>query len=124
MNSNVENEIGAIIILTSTLGRLRLTSYIEGISYLFLLFIAMPFKYFLDQPQLVSVGGMFHGVMFVLYILTAVHAFVNRRWNMNRALLIIGCIFIPFLFIKQDRMIHNEELELKKGRPINPKKRT
>ncbi|WP_216628245.1 DUF3817 domain-containing protein [Paenibacillus germinis] len=102
---------------------MRLTSYIEGISYLFLLFIAMPFKYFLDQPQLVFVGGMFHGVMFVLYILTAVHAFVIRRWNVKRALLIIGCIFIPFLFIKQDRLIHNEELELKKGRPINPKKR-
>jgi integral membrane protein len=83
----------------------------------------MPFKYFLDQPQLVSVGGMFHGVMFVLYILTAVHAFVIRRWNLKRALLIIGCIFIPFLFIKQDRMIQNEELELKKGQPINPKKR-
>ncbi|MCY9668168.1 DUF3817 domain-containing protein [Paenibacillus alginolyticus] len=102
---------------------MRLTSYIEGISYLFLLLIAMPFKYFLDQPQLVSIGGMFHGVMFVLYILTAVQAFVQRRWSLNRALLIIGCIFIPFLFIKQDRMIHNEELELKKSRPVDPKKR-
>jgi len=41
---------------------------IEGISTLFLFFVAMPLKYMYDQPQAVSIAGMVHGFLFVALV--------------------------------------------------------
>jgi len=38
---------------------------IEGISTLFLFFVAMPMKYMYDQPTAVTIAGMIHGVLFI-----------------------------------------------------------
>lgn len=47
---------------------LRLVGLIEGISFLLLLFIAMPVKYMMDNPVLVKYIGMGHGVLFILFL--------------------------------------------------------
>lgn len=47
---------------------LRLVGLLEGISFLLLLFIAMPVKYMMDNPILVKYVGMGHGVLFVLFL--------------------------------------------------------
>ena len=47
---------------------LRLVGLLEGISFLLLLFIAMPVKYMMDNPILVKYIGMGHGVLFVLFL--------------------------------------------------------
>jgi len=52
----------------------RKVAIIEGISYLVLLLIAMPLKYLADIPQLVTVVGWAHGVLFVGYLLLALEA--------------------------------------------------
>ena len=49
-------------LLSSALGRFRLVSLVEGLSYALLVFVAMPLKYGLDLPQMVRVVGMAHGV--------------------------------------------------------------
>jgi integral membrane protein len=69
------------VMLQSTIGRLRIIGFIEGLSYLILLFIAMPLKYFADLPQAVSVVGMLHGVLFVAFILAVLHAAIVKRWS-------------------------------------------
>lgn len=38
---------------------------VEGVSYLLLLFVAMPLKYALDSPELVRQLGRLHGVLAV-----------------------------------------------------------
>ncbi|MEL0005162.1 MAG: DUF3817 domain-containing protein, partial [Opitutales bacterium] len=48
---------------------LRLLGNIEGISYLLLLGIAMPMKYFFGFPMAVKIVGMAHGVLFIAYCL-------------------------------------------------------
>jgi len=40
----------------------------EGISYILLLFVAMPLKYLFDMPLAVKYTGWAHGLLFVLYI--------------------------------------------------------
>lgn len=42
---------------------------IEGISTLFLFFVAMPMKYYYDQPAAVSIAGMVHGFLFIGLVL-------------------------------------------------------
>ena len=49
-------------------GRLRLCGWIEGISYLLLLGVAMPLKYMMDMPMAVRWVGMAHGLLWVLYV--------------------------------------------------------
>ena len=46
----------------------RIVSRLEGISYILLLFIAVPIKYFLDNEFYVKILGMPHGLLFVAYI--------------------------------------------------------
>lgn len=45
---------------------LRAVSLIEGVSYLLLLLVAMPMKYFGGMPWAVSYVGMAHGLLFIL----------------------------------------------------------
>ena len=47
----------------------RVVSFLEGTSYLLLLFVAVPVKYWMNDPQYVKLLGMPHGLLFVGYIL-------------------------------------------------------
>ncbi len=46
----------------------RTAGIAEGISFLVLLCIAMPLKYFFEQPMAVTVVGWMHGILFVLFV--------------------------------------------------------
>ena len=43
----------------------------EGISFLVLLGIAMPLKYFADMPMAVTIVGSLHGILFVAFFILA-----------------------------------------------------
>jgi len=53
--------------IQTQVGRVRIAGIIEGISFLLLLGLAMPMKYFAGQPQYVRVIGMIHGMLFLAY---------------------------------------------------------
>lgn len=82
--------------LSNALGRLRLTGILEGISFIVLLAIAMPLKYLADKPGMVSVVGMAHGVLFILYIILSVLAKYQYRWTFRKMLLLWGASVLPF----------------------------
>ncbi|MCF6243822.1 MAG: DUF3817 domain-containing protein [Sulfurovum sp.] len=50
------------------LKRFKLINKIEGISFLILLFIAMPMKYMLDIPMATKIVGMLHGLLVFAFI--------------------------------------------------------
>jgi len=52
------------------LGRFRIVAFWEGISYLLLLFVAMPLKYGFGIDMAVRVVGMAHGALFIAYVAT------------------------------------------------------
>jgi integral membrane protein len=81
--------------LGSTLGRLRVLGYLEGVSFLLLLGVAMPLKYLAGMPQAVRVAGMAHGVFFLGYCLAIALATVRLGWSMRRALIFFGAAFVP-----------------------------
>lgn len=66
--------------LNTPLGRLRVIGFIEGCSFLILLLIAMPLKYFADIPIAVKIVGSLHGGLFVLFCLSVVEVTVRRPW--------------------------------------------
>jgi integral membrane protein len=82
--------------LTSTLGRLRLTGLCEGLSFIILLAIAMPLKYLAGKPEMVSIVGMAHGILFVLYIFLTVQAKFHYRWPWKKMFLLWIASVLPF----------------------------
>lgn len=97
--------------LTSTLGRLRVVGFWEGISFLVLLLIAMPLKYLAGWPDAVRVVGMAHGVLFVLYVLAAIQAAVDLKWPLSRLALVLVASVMPAGPFIVDAKVLREEAE-------------
>lgn len=74
----------------------RYTGILEGLSFLILLGIAMPLKYFVGMPKLVTIVGSLHGLLFVLYVLAIVFATIALRWNIWRIAGAFLAAFLPF----------------------------
>ena len=80
---------------------LRLVGLLEGISFLLLLFIAMPMKYMFQNPILVKYVGMGHGVLFILFLVVLFVVCEKQKWSIK--MFILGLIasilhFGPFVF--------------------------
>jgi len=81
--------------LSTPLSRLRLVGLLEGASFLLLLFVAMPLKYFADQPLAVRYVGMAHGVLFLLYLLAIVPVALDHRWSAKTVALAVLASLLP-----------------------------
>ncbi len=76
----------------------------EGISFLALVFIAMPVKYALGYPLLVKYFGWAHGALFIAYIIWLIRARDEYNWSLKQtALGLIAALvpFGPFIFNKK-----------------------
>ena len=91
---------------------LRFTGITEGISFLVLLLIAMPMKYYLGLPLAVKVVGWMHGVLFILYILAVLSAIKAMRWNWFDVLVALAASLIPFGTLLLDKSWKRKEREL------------
>ena len=74
----------------------RVVAFLEGVSYILLLFIAVPIKYWLGDEQWVKLLGMPHGVLFVGYILMAILLKEDQNWNSTEFIIILTCSILPF----------------------------
>ncbi len=70
--------------------------WLEGTSFLLLLGLAMPLKYFWGQPEWVRVIGMAHGVLFIAYLAAALQAAIDEGWSVTRTGLVMAASFLPF----------------------------
>jgi integral membrane protein len=75
---------------------LRASGIIEGISFLLLLFIAMPLKYWAGMPEMVRFIGMAHGILFVWYALSLLLVLRIRKITFKQAALAMLASVIPF----------------------------
>ncbi|WP_437641603.1 DUF3817 domain-containing protein [Sorangium sp. So ce854] len=92
----------------TALRQLRLVAIVEGVSYLLLLFIAMPLKYLADLPLAVRIVGSAHGLLFVLFLAALLRAAVARRWSLGRSSLAFVSSIVPFGTFVFDRSLQRE----------------
>ena len=87
----------------------RKIAFYEGISFLVLLLIAMPLKYFAGMPMAVTVIGSLHGI---LYVTLAIMAW-EVKTSYKRSWLWFGKVFIasilPFGTFVMDKEWRKEE---------------
>ena len=74
----------------------RITSVLEGVSYLLLLFIATPIKYLVGNDVLVKMLGMPHGLLFIAYVFVAIYLKYELNWKPKTFAIILAASIIPF----------------------------
>ncbi len=99
---------GVVKLLRTPVGRLRAVALVEGVSYLVLLGVAMPLKYFAGSPGAVKAVGWAHGVLFVLYLLALAEVTVARRWRFMRILGAFVAALVPFGTFLLDARLRRE----------------
>lgn len=95
-----------IQLVQTKIGRLRLVGFLEGISLLVLLFVAMPLKYGFHLPGFSKVTGTVHGALFLLFIFNTLSVGVEQQWKFKTTTwkILLACI-IPFGTFYIDRKI-------------------
>ena len=92
----------------NTLSIFRKIAVAEGISYVLLLFIAMPLKYLADMPLAVKYTGWAHGLLFVLYIAFLAMAFVEYKWSFKKTAMFGVASLLPFAPFWVDKKLKEE----------------
>ncbi|AXG74126.1 DUF3817 domain-containing protein [Flavobacterium arcticum] len=85
-----------IQLFKTKIGRLRIIGFLEGISLLTLIFIAVPMKYCFDNPTLSKNLGPIHGAIFLLFLLNALSIGIEQKWKLKTTSKILVSCFIPF----------------------------
>jgi integral membrane protein len=76
--------------------RLRTAGKVEGVSYLLLLGVAMPLKYFAGLPLAVKVAGWIHGGLFVVFVSVLALAMLRARLSFANARAAFIASLLPF----------------------------
>ncbi len=96
--------------LKSSIGRLRAIGLVEGVSFLVLLGVAMPLKYFADLPQAVKVVGWIHGLLFITFCMILLQTRLDAKWNAWRTGTILIAALLPFgPFVIDNRLRKEDE---------------
>ncbi len=91
----------------------RKIAKLEGISYLVLLFIAMPLKYLADMPMAVRIVGGIHGGLFIAFMVFMYLSYDQYNRDIKWMLKAFLASIIPFGTFYMDKEWKSEELELK-----------
>ncbi len=84
---------------------LRYCTLAEGVSYLTLLFVAMPLKYWFGLPLAVRIVGGVHGILFVAFCMLLFQVHTERRWTLRHSLSLFLGSLIPGSLFWLDRRI-------------------
>jgi integral membrane protein len=91
--------------MTAALVRYRVVAYIVGVLLLVLVGVAMPLKYFADQPTLVAAVGPIHGFVYMAYLVVAFDLAVRAKWTFLRTLVILLAGTIPVMSFVAERKV-------------------
>lgn len=101
------------------LNRFRRIAFWEGMSYIALIFLAMPLKYLAGFPQAVKVVGMAHGLLFIAYVAFMLLVAWSYRWSVVRTAISFGASLVPFGTFWQEtylRQLAGEDAESQPSR--------
>jgi integral membrane protein len=98
--------------MKKTYRRFRHVAVAEGISFIVLLFIAMPLKYFAGMPIAVTIIGALHGILFMAFCAMAWEVKTGISRNMYWLTKALLASVLPFGTIVMDKQWKKEEAEI------------
>lgn len=99
----------------STLSIFKKVAIAEGISYLALLLIAMPLKYFAGIPLAVKYTGWVHGLLFVFYVIFVIMCWMEYKWKFGKVAMVFFASLLPFAPFIVERKLEEEPVDQVKG---------
>lgn len=87
-----------------------MTALAEGSSFLVLLCIAMPMKYVMGMPRVVTVVGAIHGILFLLYIGQLAKLRATYQWDNKFSLSAFVASLLPFEPFVFDKHVRKKEV--------------
>lgn len=89
--------------MDKTINAFLKTGKLEGYSYLALLFIAMPLKYFYNQPEWVRIIGLLHGILFIAFMYLMLQLYLDKKLSFRQCMQSFILSIIPFgtFFLKR-----------------------
>jgi integral membrane protein len=104
--------------LKTSIGRLRAIGLVEGVSFLLLLGVAMPLKYFAGVPQAVTIIGWLHGMLFITFCIALAQARQEANWNARRTGVVLLAGLLPFgPFVIDSRLRKEDQAPQKTAEP-------
>lgn len=91
--------------MRSTINTFKTINTLEGVSFLLLLFIAMPAKHLFGMPMAVTVAGWTHGLLFIAYIMAAYRLAEELNWSDRDTLRVVIAGMLPFAFLYVNRKV-------------------
>lgn len=91
--------------VVAAMKRYRVMAYVVGVGLLVLVLVAMPLKYFADQPLLVAIVGPVHGFLYMGYLALTADLAVKGRWPVVRLVLVALAGTIPFVSFVAERKV-------------------
>ena len=82
---------------------LRGVGLLEAVSFLILLFVAMPLKYAWGMPMAMRVFGSVHGALFVAFCFALWRVLNHTNWPLRRAAFVFAASLVPFMPFFIDR---------------------
>ena len=73
-----------------------MVAMIEAVSFLLLLGVAMPLKYFADVPLAVTIAGWLHGLLFMAFCGFLLVAHGEYQWPVRWTALVFVAALLPF----------------------------
>jgi integral membrane protein len=89
----------------------RIIALLEGVSFLVLLFIAMPLKYMMNQPVPVRITGMVHGILFIAFVFYLMLVKSELKWPTKKTLIAFAASLLPFGTFVLDAKVLKPELK-------------
>ena len=93
----------------SELNKFRIINKIEGYSYLILLFVAMPLKYYAGIPMATKIVGMTHGLLVFAFIYQLISASEEVPFSTKEMMTLGIASLIPFGSFYNDKLCAKKE---------------
>jgi len=82
---------------------LRIVNFVEAVSYVLLVFVAMPLKYVWDMPIAVKIMGWIHGILFAAFCWALIRVWERARWPVARFVGVFLAALLPIVPFFVDR---------------------
>lgn len=96
---------------TTAIKNFRNIAFLEGLSYLLLMAIAMPLKYGANILWPVKYIGWAHGILFVAYCILMLLVYNLYKWNFIKLFWVFISSLLPFgTFVIDAKILKNENV--------------
>ncbi|MCP2336249.1 DUF3817 domain-containing protein [Actinomadura rupiterrae] len=99
--------------MEAAIKRYRIMALIVGVMLLILVFVAVPLRYIWDKPGASAVISPTHGILYMVYLVTAFDLYRRAGWQLQKMVLMVAAGLVPFLaFYVEHRIVREARADL------------